>query len=186
MRTGRSANSPIGTPPGNPLQAPRSVRSGALIRNGNAADLDALWEFEKRVWPDQMSRRSLRRLLASPSAEVVVAQADGAIAGVAIVLFRTNSRIARLYSIAVDPKHTGRGIGSTLIAQAEKIAQSRQCLSLRLEVHEKNQDAIKVYCKAGYHEFGRHARFYGDGGDALRFEKQLVPSSAAAVRDDVE
>lgn len=184
MRTGRSANSSIGTPPGNPLRVPRGVRPGA--RSGNAANLDALWEFEKRVWPDQMSRGSLRRLLASRSAEVVVVQADGAIAGVAIVLFRMNSRIARLYSIAVDPKHTGRGIGSALIAQAEKIAQSRRCLSLRLEVHERNQGALKVYCKAGYHEFGRYTRYYEDGGDALRFEKQLAPSSAAGVMEDVE
>jgi [ribosomal protein S18]-alanine N-acetyltransferase len=149
--------------------------SGLEIFRGALADLDALCEFEIRAWTDRMSRRSLRRLLASLSAEVLLARADNAVTGAAIVLFRTDSRIARLYSLAVDPRYTGRGIASALLAQAEGVARSRRCLSLRLEVHEKNRGAIKVYCKAGYREFGRRAGYYDDRGDALRFEKGLGP-----------
>jgi ribosomal-protein-alanine N-acetyltransferase len=147
------------------------------IRRSRPADLDALCELEHRVFEtDRMSRRSLRRLLASPSAAVLVAQPDDEIAGVAVVLFRANSRIARLYSLAVAPKHTGRGIASALIAAAEKAARSRKCQWLRLEVHEKNRTAIKVYCKAGYCEFGRHHQYYEDRGHALRFAKELTGS----------
>jgi ribosomal protein S18 acetylase RimI-like enzyme len=146
-----------------------------VIRRGTPADVDALCEFENRAWTDRMSRRSLRRLLASRSAEILLARADNAVTGAAIVLFRADSRIARLYSIAVDPKYTGRGIASALLAQAERVARSRRCLSLRLEVHEKNHGAIKVYYKAGYREFGRRTRYYDDRGDALRFHKRLGP-----------
>src|SRR5262249_47087488 len=147
---------------------------GAHIRRGKPADLDALWELENRVFAtDRMSRRSLRRLLASPSAVAMVALADGAIRGVAIVLFRANSRVARLYSLAVAPKYTSRGLPPALLTTAEKIARSGRCRSLRLEVHERNHSAIKVYCKAGYHEFGRYDHYYQDRGHALRFEKQL-------------
>ena len=144
------------------------------IRRGKPADLDALWELENRVFAtDRMSRRSLRQLLASPTAVAMVARADGAIMGVAIVLFHSNSRVARLYSLAVAPKYTGRGIASALLAMAEKIARRRKCRSLRLEVHERNRGAIKVYRRAGYHEFGRYHHYYQDRGHALRFEKQL-------------
>jgi [ribosomal protein S18]-alanine N-acetyltransferase len=160
-------------------QLARSSR-GAHIRRGKPADLDALWELENRVFAtDRMSRRGLRRLLASPSAVAVVAQSpnqareDAAIMGVAVVLFRANSRVARLYSLAVAPKYTGRGIATALLATAEKIARSRKCRSLRLEVHERNHGAIRVYRRAGYHEFGRYLRYYQDRGHALRFEKQL-------------
>ena len=147
----------------------------AHIRRGKPADLDALWELENQVFAtDRMSRRSLRRLLASPSAVAMVARADGAVMGVAVVLFRANSRVARLYSLAVAPKYTGRGIASALLAMAEKIAMRRKCRSLRLEVHERNHGAIKVYRKAGYHEFGRYHHYYQDRGHALRFEKQLA------------
>jgi [ribosomal protein S18]-alanine N-acetyltransferase len=153
----------------------RPADSRHEIRRGKPADLDALCEFESRVWPDEMSRRSLRRLLASRSAEIVIAHGDGGITGVAILLFRAGSRVARLYSVAVDPAHTGRGIASALLAWAEQIARSRQCLSVRLEVHEKNHGAIKVYRKAGYYEFDRCRCYYEDRGDALRFEKKLAP-----------
>jgi ribosomal protein S18 acetylase RimI-like enzyme len=147
------------------------------IRRGRSADLDALWDLENRVFEtDRMSRRSLRRLLGSPSAAAMVAQTDDGVAGVALVLFRANSAIARLYSLAVAPKHTGRGIASALLAAAEKAARSRKCRLLRLEVHEKNRGAIKVYCKAGYHEFGRHHQYYQDRGHALRFQKELSRS----------
>ena len=150
---------------------------GVHICRGKPADLEALWELENRVFAtDRMSRRSLQRLLASPSAVILVAKAGVAIAGVAIVLFRASSRIARLYSLAVAPKHTGRGIASALLAAAEKTAMSRKCRSLRLEVHEKNHGAIKVYRKAGYREFGRYHQYYEDRGHALRFEKHFIRS----------
>ena len=74
----------------------------------------------------------------------------GRITGAAVVLFRANSAIARLYSLAVAPRLTGRGIGSALITAVEKAARTRKCRFVRLEVHEKNHGAIVCYRKAGY------------------------------------
>ncbi len=153
---------------------------GVHIRQGNLADLDTLWDLENRVFQtDRMSRRSLRRLLGSASAAALVAQANASpaetmVAGAAMVLFRANSGIARLYSLAVAPAYTGRGIARALLTAAEAIARSRCCAELRLEVHENNHGAIRVYRKAGYHEFGRHDAYYQDRGHALRFQKMLV------------
>jgi [ribosomal protein S18]-alanine N-acetyltransferase len=147
----------------------------AHIRRSKPADLDGLFDLEHRVFAaDRMSRRSLRRLLGSPSAVILVAEAGGTLAGVVVVLFRANSRFARRSSIAVAPTHAGRGIAAALIAAAEKAARSRQCDCLRLEVHEKNRNAIKLYRKAGFHQFGRHHCYYEDRGHALRFAKPLV------------
>jgi len=149
--------------------------SAIQIRRGRLADLNALWELESRVFAmDGISRRSLRRLLASPSAVVLVAEADHTIAGIAVVLFRATSAVARLYRLAVAPKKTGRGIASALLVASERISKSRQCRSLRLEVHEKNHGAIRLYRRAGYREFGKYRQYYSDRGHALRFEKQLA------------
>ena len=60
-----------------------------------------------------------------------------------------------------------------------RAALARGCRAIRLEVHETNHAAISRYRKSGYREFGRHRRYYEDGGDALRFEKRLVPNLAA-------
>ena len=150
------------------------------VRKAEPADLDALDALEHRVFAtDHLSRRSLRHFLRSPTAEVLAADHDGDLAGTAIVLFRPRSSVARLYSIAAAPHMGGRGVGTMLLAAAEQAAVERGCGSIRLEVHETNAAAISRYRKSGYREFGRHARYYEDGGDALRFEKRLTPASAA-------
>ena len=138
-------------------------------------DLDALLDLERRVFAtDRLSRQSLRRLLASPTAGVVVAAIDGRLAGAAVVLFRPRSSVARLYSIGVEPQMSKQGVGPALLAAVETAALAGKCRCVRLEVHETNGAAISRYRKSGYREFGRHAAYYEDGGDALRFEKPLA------------
>lgn len=153
-------------------------------RNAERSDLDALLDLEHRVFAsDRLSRRSLRRFLQSDTAQVIVADDGGQLAGAAVVLFRPNSAVARLYSIATAPHLTGRGIGTLLLAAAEEAALARDCTAMRLEVHATNQQAISRYRKSGYRQFGRHLAYYADGGDALRFEKRLerpLPGLAAA------
>jgi [ribosomal protein S18]-alanine N-acetyltransferase len=153
-------------------------RSVASIRRGRAADLDDLVELETQVFAsDRMSRRSLRHFLAARTATVLVAEHAGRIAGCAVILFRPNSSTARLYSIAVSPQSSGLGLGPALLTASEEAAAARGRKALRLEVHENNQRAISRYRKAGYHQFGCHAAYYADAGDALRFEKELTAAN---------
>jgi len=143
------------------------------IRAAKAHDLDALVELESRVFAtDRLSRRSLQRFLTSATAAFMVAEGKG-LAGTAIVLFRPRSAVARLYSIAVAPHMSGKGVASLLLKAVERVARRRGCTTMRLEVHETNHAAIARYRKQGYQEFGRHRRYYDDGGDALRFHKNL-------------
>jgi ribosomal protein S18 acetylase RimI-like enzyme len=151
------------------------------LRKAERGDIDALLELEHRVFAtDRLSRRSLRRFLLSATAELIVAQVGARLVGTAIVLFRPRSPAARLYSIAVAPDLSGRGLASMLLAEAEAAAVMRGCRAIRLEVHQANHAAIARYRKSGYQQFARHLRYYEDGGDALRFEKRLLPHPAAA------
>jgi ribosomal protein S18 acetylase RimI-like enzyme len=144
------------------------------VRRARRRDLDALLELEQRVFAtDRLSRRSLRHLLASASARVIVAEARGRLVGAAVVLFRRGTSVARLYSIAVVPAMSGRGVGVALLQAAEAVAAARRCVSMRLEVHRNNAVAIARYRKSGYRQFGSVPRYYQDGGDALRFEKPV-------------
>jgi ribosomal protein S18 acetylase RimI-like enzyme len=159
------------TMPPNPAHGPPSTR----VRNAEPGDIAALVDLEHRVFAtDRLSRRSLQRFLRSNTAQVIVADEGGRLAAAAVVLFRPRSTVARLYSIAVTPQMTGRGIGPRLLEAAEDAALARNCGSMRLEVHETNHAAISRYRKSGYREFGRHPNYYDDGGDALRFEKNLA------------
>ena len=153
------------------------------VRRAEPGDVDALIKLEHRVFAtDRLSRRSLRRLLDSPSAAVLVAVENAQLAGIAIVLFRARSAVARLYSIAVAPHVGGRGVAAMLLDAAEEAALARGCRTMRLEVHRANHAAISRYRKSGYREFGRYRAYYEDGADALRFEKRLR-GDAAALRD---
>src|SRR5262249_8690330 len=154
------------------------------LRVAKERDLDALLELEQRVFAtDRLSRRSLRHFLRAPGAVLIVAAGkDSHLAGTAIVLFRPRSTRARLYSIAVAPHMSGRGVAGLLLTKAESIARARGCTAIRLEVHIKNHAAIARYRKQGYGQFGRLRRYYEDGGDALRFEKALTRTRAAAAR----
>jgi [ribosomal protein S18]-alanine N-acetyltransferase len=144
------------------------------VRTARQADLDALIEIEQRVFAtDRLSRTSLRRLLASKTARVIVAEVGARLAGAAVVLFRARATVARIYSIAVAPPMKGKGVAIALLASAERAATVRKCRCMRLEVHESNAAAIACYRKNGYRQFGCYAAYYGDGGDALRFEKPL-------------
>lgn len=145
------------------------------IRHGTRADIGVLEALEERVFAgDRMSRKSLRHFLESPSASVMIAEHRGTPVGCAIVLFHPSSPIAaRLYSLAVEPAHEGRGIGPTLIRASEDAARARHRHQLRLEVHEENARAIALYRKEGYAQFARRSGYYKDLGDALRFRKEL-------------
>ena len=150
------------------------------VRSARGTDLDALIALERRVFDtDRLSRASLRRLLSSPSACVIVADAASGLAGAAVVLFRARAKVARLYSIAVTPPMNRKGVAAALLVAAERVAARRKCRSMRLEVHETNAAAISRYRKSGYQQFGCHDRYYEDGGDALRFEKALATARAS-------
>lgn len=154
----------------------------AAIRPARASDIDALVRIENAVFPtDRISRRSFRQLIERETAETLVAEIDGEIAGYCMVLFRTGSGVARLYSIAVATESGGSGVGRLLLDAAEKIAYDHDRLILRLEVRDDNARAIRIYEKAGYRRIGMEPDYYEDHAPALRYEKVLRGSAAFAT-----
>ena len=153
------------------------------IRKARASDVDALAAIENAVFAgDRISRRSFRTLIERETAEALVAEVDGQVAGYAIVLLRTGSGVARLYSIATAPGFARQGTGRMLLGAAEDIAFEHERMLLRLEVREDNHRAIAIYEKAGYRRIGREADYYEDGMTALRYEKTLrghVPATTS-------
>ncbi|MGX1305294.1 ribosomal protein S18 acetylase RimI-like enzyme [Amorphus suaedae] len=145
------------------------------IRRAVAADVAGLVNLENAVFQsDRLSRRSLRTLIARPSASVLVAEAEGRLVGALVVLYRRSTRLARLYSLSVDPAMRGAGLGGRLLAAAEDDARDRGASAMRLEVRSDNSGAIALYRRHGYRHIGNRESYYADGGDALRFGKTLL------------
>ncbi|RWL43255.1 MULTISPECIES: peptidase C39 family protein [unclassified Mesorhizobium] len=155
----------------------------AEIRKARASDVDDLAAIEKAVFPgDRLSRRSFRQFIERETAEMLVAENGGRVAGYAVVLFRKGSGVARLYSIAVGPFFGRLGIGRLLLAAAEEAAFEHDRLLLRLEVREDNDRAIRIYEQAGYRKLGREPDYYEDGATALRYEKTLRGDTPTATK----
>ena len=151
----------------------------APVRRAFQRDLDAIDQIERRSFArDRFPRRNLRRVLASPACLFLIADAEGAPAGYAMLLFRRGARVARLYSIAVDPAYRGRGIAESLLTAAGAAAAKRGADRLRLEFRPSNVAAQRLYERAGFAPLERRPAYYDDGEDAIRMEKRLIPERA--------
>jgi ribosomal protein S18 acetylase RimI-like enzyme len=163
-------------------RSPPHGRSGLVIREARSSDIDALTAIEAACFAsDRLSRRSLASLAKSPSASVIVACIEGRPVGYAMILTRRGSRKARLYSIAVSPNASGRGIGSSLLAAAEDMACRLGASRLHLEVRADNPTAIRLYERAGYRALGQKLDYYEDGAMALLLGREL-PATIPARR----
>jgi ribosomal protein S18 acetylase RimI-like enzyme len=157
----------------------RGIANSALLRPARRSDIATLCAIEQRAFAhDRLSARSFVRFLRSPRAALIVAQTEGIVSGYALTLFRRGSRVARLYSIAVDAGTAGRSLGSRLLRAAEAIALRRRAKAMRLEVKPSNRRARALYRKFGYRAVGELYDYYQDGGPALRLEKQLGGATA--------
>lgn len=150
--------------------------SGPPLRSATFTDLDELLRLEEVCFcTDRLTRRSFRRFIAGHAATLVVAAVDSRqLMGYALILLRSNSRTARLYSIAVDPAARGRGFGEQLVQAAEEVARCHHRTSLRLEVRTDNPAAIRLYERLGYQQFGSISHYYGDRQHALCYQKQVL------------
>jgi ribosomal protein S18 acetylase RimI-like enzyme len=153
------------------------------IRDATLSDLGRLSALENDSFrSDRLSARSLRRLIGSASAACRVVRGGAEILGYYLLLFRAGTRVARLYSIAVDRRHRGEGVASSLMANAERAARRRGRSRLRLEVRDDNRAAIRLYERLGYRLIGRRAGYYADNANALRYEKRLDRRRQAPAR----
>jgi ribosomal protein S18 acetylase RimI-like enzyme len=80
-----------------------------------------------------------------------------------------------IYSVAVDPEHRRRGIGSALLRHLEAELRRRGCLKLNLQVRTSNLEVIAFYESLG---------FTTDA--VISLGKRLYPKDAVAVDGEVK
>ena len=144
------------------------------IRKATIADLDSLLILENECFTsDRISRASYRNLLLKQTAEILIATHQQKTIGCAILLFRKQSKKARLYSLAVDKAFRHHGIAIILNEACEKNVRKRSCNKIVLEVRPDNQPAIRFYQKQNYVLSEKFPNFYEDGSEAFRMVKNL-------------
>lgn len=155
------------------LQAPNNA-GGVTIRPAGLEDLDALVGLEARCFDsDRLSRRSFRRFLQGEGDHLLIARQATGVLGYILLLRRQGTRLARIYSVCVDPAARGRGIAESLMLAGEAAVLAAGSAWIRLEVRRDNGSAIRLYERLGYRRFGAIPHYYEDGEEALRFEKRI-------------
>jgi len=151
------------------------MNTSVELNNASLDDVDALYRIEKRCFKiDRMSRRSFRWMIQKGNSDFILARQASQIIGYILVLYHRGTHLARIYSFAVIPEARGQGLGEVLLHHAEKLAAARNCIYMRLEVHPKNQAAIRLYERNAYHPFGVIKDYYEDHADALRYQKRIL------------
>lgn len=155
----------------------------STLRLAKPSDLEALLRLEQACFDgDRFNRRQLAHLLTRAHAAtwVVVGQ-HGSLLGYGTLLFRRNSRSARLYSFCVHPDARGGGLGSRLLARLEADAIARDRDRLTLEVRADNRVALGLYRRMGFGLLRWLDDYYADGCAAWQMEKRLAARLLEAV-----
>jgi len=145
-----------------------------LIRPARPSDLEGLVKLENTSFEtDRLSRRSFKHWLATEHRALLVAEFDGRVVGYILIIYHPGTRLARIYSLAVEQRLRGYGIAKKLMVAGEQAAHDSGRLYLRLEVSVDNTAAIRLYESLGFQKFGLYRDYYEDHKDAIRFQKLI-------------
>lgn len=123
---------------------------------------------------DAQTRRSMAHLIARANGEVrVVADEARLVAGL-VLLYRRGTRVARIYSIAVDPAARGRGLARRLIADAEQCARAAGCARISAEARSSNHASRALFAACGYRETAELSDYYEGADDRFENGVRLV------------
>jgi ribosomal-protein-alanine N-acetyltransferase len=76
-------------------------------------------------------------------------------------------------AIAVIPTHRGKGLGSYMLREAERLVRAEGYRRLRAHVGCENEVALRMFTKAGFRLKKRLKNYYPSGLDAYELVKKL-------------
>ncbi len=126
------------------------------LRLATPADADAIATlFTDEGYPAGPSDIVARlERFATPQARVIVAEHDGAILGFiaihALPRFEHGDWIVRILALVVDPGARERGVGRTLMAEAERVGQELGATFIEVTAGHHRPDARRLYESIGY------------------------------------
>ena len=139
------------------------------IRKAIVADLPVLLAFEQAIItaerPYDVTIKEgtfhyydIADLIASPHAEVLVAEYDGQVIGSGHARIREAKpyllfpQYAYLGFMYVDPAHRGKGVNKLIVEGLKAWAAAQGMVEVRLDVYAENEAAVRAYEKAGFQQ----------------------------------
>jgi ribosomal-protein-alanine N-acetyltransferase len=155
-------------------KADAETKQAVTLRPVTFADIEALYALDQVCFEPGIaySRGELRRFLSIATAQGVLADRDGTLAGFAVG-YLTRGRTAHVVTLDVGLSQRRRGLGKALLeALLARLARAG-AREARLEVSTENAGAIAFYERLGFRVRRRLPDYYGPGHGALEMERDL-------------
>lgn len=120
--------------------------------------------------------QEVSRLVAGPASRIVIAEEPGRLVGSVLIREEEDPACAYIGMFAVHPRMQSCGLGSALLAEAERVSQQELGRrSARMTVLIQRTELIAWYERRGYRRTGHHEPFpYGDPRFGLPRRPDLV------------
>lgn len=142
-------------------------------------DLHAVHRIERASYPRPWSVELFRVELERDDRRYLVATRAGRVVGYAGLALLVDE--AHVLTVAVDPAHRGRAVGSRLVLDLLCTARAVGAVGATLEVRPSNDAARRLYERFGFVVEGRRPRYYADSGeDALLLWRRDLQAPAFA------
>lgn len=162
-----------------------SVHGTITLRPMTPGDLDDVHRIETEAHRHPWSRDLIRKELDHEWSRVLVAEAREAEElpprPIGYIIFWLVHDELHILNVATAPHARRRGIGRTLMIEAETMARRNGAVLSTLEVRRSNTGAIALYEGLGYERVGMRPRYYQeDGEDAFVLNKDLATTADPA------
>jgi ribosomal-protein-alanine N-acetyltransferase len=142
------------------------------VRRCRSADLRRVLAIEQASFAaDAWPRGLFVELLEEWPRLFLLGTVDGRVAGYVAAVVR--SEAGELASIAVHPRHRGRGVAGALMRRLVALLRGDAIRQCWLMVLPGNRDAIRLYRAFGFTKVRRVKDYYGRGRDGLRMRVRL-------------
>jgi [ribosomal protein S18]-alanine N-acetyltransferase len=143
-----------------------------VLRGYRPGDWKAMYALDVVCFeaPFRFSQREMRRLAEGQGAAVVLAEAEGVLAGFCIA--QPEGDRAYVMTLDVAPERRRQGIAAQLMTEVEMQTRNAGARGIALHVYNGNAGAIRFYERMGYGRVGVAEGFYGRGLDALVYQKK--------------
>jgi len=151
-----------------------ALAQGFLIRPARTEDVPAVAKLEAEVFPDPWPAHLYLQEVGQPLRfQRVVYTEAGYLAAYLFACWQVDE--LHVLKVATHPLHEGKGLATSLLAEAHEEAQRSRARGLVLEVRTSNRRAFRLYRWLGYDVIGRRPRYYTDGEDALVMFQRCDP-----------
>jgi [ribosomal protein S18]-alanine N-acetyltransferase len=143
-----------------------ALAQGFVTRAARTEDAALVAVLEAEVFPDPWPLHLYLQEVGQPLRfQRVVYTEAGYLAGYLFACWQLDE--LHVLKVATHPLHEGKGLASTLLAEARREAEAAGARGLVLEVRPSNRRAYRLYRHLGYDVIGRRPRYYANGEDAL-------------------